>query len=68
MFGRKAYAALLIFWILIAALGAWAMIDGAIAWRQRPRIETDAGVRARQIPPEIACTEGAHLPIHQERT
>lgn len=51
MLGRKWYVILLIFCVLIAALGVWAMMDGAIAWRQRPRVDIGDGMRTRQVSP-----------------
>lgn len=42
MVGRKFYAVVLISMTLIAAIGLWAMVDGAIDYRERPRLETSS--------------------------
>ena len=42
MVGRKFYVVVLISMSLIAAIGLWAMVDGAIAYRERPRLETSS--------------------------
>lgn len=42
MVGRKFYVAVLLSMALIAAIGLWAMVDGAIAYRERPRLETSS--------------------------
>lgn len=39
MSGKKLYIATLVFMIVLAIYGTWAMVDGAISYRQRPRIE-----------------------------
>ncbi len=40
---RKFYIFILVSMTLLAALGFWAMIDGAYKWEHRPRIEVHAG-------------------------
>lgn len=39
MYGKKLYAFVLIFMTLIAALGVWTIIDGAVAYRNRTILE-----------------------------
>lgn len=43
MNGKRIYIAFLISMALIAALGLWALVDSAIAYRQRPRVEDAIG-------------------------
>lgn len=39
MNGKKLYIFVLVSMTLLAALGVWAMVDGAIAYRQRPMVQ-----------------------------
>lgn len=39
MKGNKLFAAIIAFMVVIAVLGAWAMVDGAIAYRERPLLQ-----------------------------
>lgn len=43
MYGKKFYAFVLISMTLLAALGVWTIIDGAAAYRARPRMNDFAG-------------------------
>lgn len=39
MNGKKLYALIMVFMTLIAAFGIWVMIDGAVTYQERPRME-----------------------------
>lgn len=39
MSGKRFYALVLVTMTLLAAFGAWVMVDGAVAYRTRPRVE-----------------------------